>query len=143
MKIQATVFSLSTSKEKVAIKLGDKTLPQAETSTFLGIKFDTRLSWKPHKEDTKKLSGTHWGANSKNLKTIYMGAVRPTLEYGASAWATAAKTHTNDLDKVQNTGLGTVLGAMKTAPIAKWRKLLELNHFRAEDKPSFSSMQKR
>ena len=45
---QATVFSLCTSKEKVAIKLGDKTLPQVETPTFLGVKLDTRLSWKPH-----------------------------------------------------------------------------------------------
>ena len=54
VKTQATVFSLSTSKEKVAIKLGDKTLPQVETSTFLGVKLDTRLSWKPHIEDMEK-----------------------------------------------------------------------------------------
>ena len=64
----------------------------------------------------KKLSGTHWGANSKILKTVYMGAVRPSLEYGTSAWATAAKTHTNKLR--QNIGLRTILGAMKTTPIA-------------------------
>ena len=31
VKTQATVFSFSTSKEKIAIKLGDKTLPQVET----------------------------------------------------------------------------------------------------------------
>ena len=54
VKTQATVFSLSTSKEKVAIKLGDKTLPQVETPTFLGVKLDTRLSWKPHIEDMGK-----------------------------------------------------------------------------------------
>ena len=34
----------------------------------------------------KKLSGTHWGANSKILKTIYIGAVQPSLKYGANAW---------------------------------------------------------
>ena len=81
VKTQATVFSLSTSKEKVTIKLGDKTLPQVETPTFLGVKLDTRLSWEPHIQDMekkgikklavlKKLSGTHWGANSKILKTV-------------------------------------------------------------------------
>ena len=133
VKTQATVFSFSTSKEKVAIKLGDKTLPQVETPTFLGVKLGTRLSWKPHIEDMekkgikklavlKKLSGIHWGTNSKILKTVYMGAVRPSLEYGASAWATAAKTHTNKLDKVQNIGLRTILGAMKTTPIAEMEK---------------------
>ena len=68
------------------------------------------------------MSGTHWRANSKILKTVYMGAVRPSLEYGASAWATAAKTHTNKLDKVQNIGLRTILGAMKTTPIAVMEK---------------------
>ena len=52
------------------------------------------------------------------LKTVYTGTVQPTLEYGASAWATAAKTHTNKLDQVQNTGLRTTLGAMKSTSIA-------------------------
>ena len=133
VKTQTTVFSLSTSKEKVTIKLGDKILPQVETPTFLGVKLDTRLTWKPHIEDMeakgirklgllKKLSGTTWGANTKVLKTVYTGTVRPVLEYGASAWGTAAKTHTNKLDKVQNIGLRTVLGAMKTTPIATMEK---------------------
>ena len=54
VKTQATVFSLSTSKGKVTIKLGDKTLPQVETPTFLGVKLDTRLSWKPYIEDMEK-----------------------------------------------------------------------------------------
>ena len=75
---------------------------------------DSHLSpGKPHIEDMetkgikklailKILSGIHWGANSKILKTVYMGAVQPSLEYGASTWATAATTHTSKLDKVQN-----------------------------------------
>ena len=51
-----------------------------------------------------------------------MGAVRPSLGYGASTWAIAANTHTNKLDKVQNIGLRTILGAMKTTPIAEMEK---------------------
>ena len=57
-----------------------------------------------------------------DIKSVYTGAVRPTLEYGASAWATAAKTHTNNLDRVQNIGLRTILGAMKSTPIAMMEK---------------------
>ena len=49
---------------------------------------------------------------------MYTGSVRSTLGYGASAWATAAKTHTNKLDQVQNMGFRTILGAMKSTPIA-------------------------
>ena len=117
---------------KVAMKLGNKTLLQVETPTSLGVKLDTRLSWKPHTKDMetkgitklavlKKVSGTHRGASSKILKTVCMGAVRPSLEYEAHThthtWATAVKTHTNKLDNVQNIGLKTILGAMKTTPI--------------------------
>ena len=137
VKTQATVFSLSISKEIVAIKHGDKILPQVETPTFLGVKLGTQLSWKPHIEKKgikklailKKLSGTHWAANSKILKNVYIGTVRPSLEYGASAWATATKTHTNKLDKVQNIGLRTILGAMKTTPIAEMEKTAGVEPF--------------
>ena len=54
VKTQARVFSLSAAKIKVAIRLGDKTLSQVETHTFLGVKLDTRLSWKPHRGHGEK-----------------------------------------------------------------------------------------
>ena len=133
IKTQATVFSLATLKEKITLKLGDRTLPQVETSIFLRVKLDPLLSWKPQIDEMatkgirklgllKELAGTHWGENSKIIKTVYTGGVRPTLEYGASAWATAAKTHTNKLNHVQNIGLRTILGAMKSTPIAMMEK---------------------
>ena len=66
----------------------------------------------------KRLSGIHWGGGITHCTL----EVRPTLEYGASAWATAAKSHTNKLDQVQNMGLRTTLGAMKSTPIATMQK---------------------
>ena len=53
VKTQSTVFSLSTTKEQVKIKLGDIILPQAETPIFLGATLDYRLSWKPHIESMR------------------------------------------------------------------------------------------
>ena len=70
----------------------------------------------------KRLSGTEWGANSKILKTVYLTAVRPSLEYGASAWETAAMKLIKKVDKVQNISLRTILGAVKTTPIAEIEK---------------------
>ena len=72
VKTQSTVFSLSTTKEQVKIKLGDRILPQAETPIFLGATLDSRLSLKPQIKSMRKrgiqklallkrLSGTHWG----------------------------------------------------------------------------------
>ena len=51
VKTVATLFTLSTSKEKIKIKLGNTTLPQEDTPTFLGVKLDKHLTWKPHIED--------------------------------------------------------------------------------------------
>ena len=121
---------LSTVKDKVKIKAGDEYLPQVDIPTFLGVKLDPRLTWKPHLEEIeargirqlavmRKLSGTKWGANSKILKTVYTGAVRPVLEYSSSSWIAAAKSTKSRLDRVQNRGLRTILGAMKTTPVSE------------------------
>ena len=117
-KTVTSVFSLSTQKESIKVKLEEDVLPQVDTSTFLGVKLDSRLTWKPHLEEMeargrrclaimRKLSGTTWGADSKILKTVYTGTVRPVLEYASTSWCTAAKTNKAKLDKIQNAGLRT------------------------------------
>jgi hypothetical protein len=92
------------------------------------IPFDKRLTWKAHlpNAETKarkklailrKLAGTNWGAHEKILKTVYLGTVRPILEYGSSAFMTTAKTNQHRLDKIQNKALRIITGAMKLTPI--------------------------
>ena len=48
------------------------------------------------------------------------------MEYASTSWITASKTNKNKLDKVQNTGLRTILGAMKTTPITEMEKTADL-----------------
>ena len=83
-KMVSILFTLSTAKEKVSLKLNNQPVPQVETPTFLGVTLDTRLMWKPHlkaveAKDTrklaimKKLAGTTWAANSDILKEVYTG----------------------------------------------------------------------
>ena len=68
----STLFTLSTAREKVSLKLNNQPVPQVETPTFLAVTHDTRLTWKPHLEAveakttrklaiTKKPAGTTWG----------------------------------------------------------------------------------
>ena len=65
----------------------------------------------------RKLAGTNWGAHDKILKTVYLGTIRPILEYGSSAWMSTAKTNQLKLDKVQNQALRLITGALKSTPI--------------------------
>ena len=128
-KTVATCFSLSTQKETIQLTINNKAIPQEDTPTFLGIKLDKRLTWNTHIKETesratrrlavmKKLAGTDWGANSKILKQIYTGYVRPVMEYGSATWSTASKSNTHRLSTVQNTGMRIITGGLKTTPIA-------------------------
>ena len=107
---QATLFSLSTVKEKVMLNLEDMPVPQVDNPTLLGVTLDT---WKTHLEAVaarymrklvllKKLAGTTWGAHTNILRRVYTGAVRPIMEYVTTSWATASNANKSKLDKVQN-----------------------------------------
>ena len=49
----------------------------------------------------KKLSCTEWGADENVLEKLYLGRIRPVLEYGMATSSTAAKSKS-----VQNVALG-------------------------------------
>ncbi|CAG5133668.1 unnamed protein product [Candidula unifasciata] len=132
-KTVATLFSLSTKEEKFTLKFNNDAVPRSNTPTFLGVKLDSRLTWKHHILETnkkamrkqgvmKKLAGTTWGADSCILKQVYTGTVRPTLEYASSSWITAAHSNKQILDKTQNRSLRTILGAIKSTPIVEMEK---------------------
>nr|KAG5710959.1 hypothetical protein BaRGS_013693 [Batillaria attramentaria] len=127
-KTVASIFSLSTQPEQAKLQLNGKHITLDDTPTYLGVRLDRRLTWNPQAQSMeskasrrlalmKKLAGTTWGAHSNILRRVYTGAVRPILEYGSTAWATAAKTNTARLNKIQNAGLRLITGAMKSTPI--------------------------
>ena len=117
-KTVSTLFTLSTAKEKVSLRLNNQPVPQVETPTFLGVTLDTHLTWKPHLEAVK--------ANSDILKQVYTGAVRPVVEYASTIWDTALKANKIKLDRVQNMGLRIILGAMRSTPIQQMEKTTDL-----------------
>ena len=64
-----------------------------------------------------------FGDDERTLWTVYEGAVRPHLEYGAVAWSSASKSTLQSVDKVQNQALRLITGAMKTTPISAMEKV--------------------
>ena len=55
-KTNSTLFSLSTSKEQIKLQLKNEIVPQTDTPTFLGVKQDSRLTWKPQIEKMERSS---------------------------------------------------------------------------------------
>ena len=127
-KTTYTIFSLSTKEQRVSLKIGTQELAPDDNPTYLGVTFDKRLTWKPQTQKSeirgkarlalmKKLAGTTWGADAATLKKLYIGRVRPVLEYGMSAWSNAAKTNIDRVSKVQNQAARIITGAMRSTPI--------------------------
>ena len=48
------------------------------------------------------------------------------MEYASTSWITASNTNKGKLDQVKNTGLRTILGALKTTPITEMEKTADL-----------------
>ena len=133
-KTTCTVFSLSNKTQQPKLVLNGKILRHEENPNYLGVTFDRRLTWKTQVEKNrtrarqrmaimKKLAGTTWGADEKVLKKLYTGRVRPVLEYGIAAWATAAKSNFNKISRVQNQGMRIITGSLKTTPINELEKI--------------------
>ncbi|KAK7095492.1 hypothetical protein V1264_006890 [Littorina saxatilis] len=133
-KTTATLFTLSAKVQPGRLTLGDTPLKFEDQQTYLGVTYDKRMTWQHHIMNAeakarrklnimRKLAGSQWGANEKILKTVYQGTVRPHLEYGSSSWMTAAKTHLQTLEIVQNQAMRIITGAMKTTPIDKMQQV--------------------
>lgn len=136
-KTTFTVFSLSSKKQEAKLTLNGQRLTEEPTPTYLGITFDRRLTWKQQIKKCcsrakmrlaimKKLAGTDWGADQRILKKLYTGRVRPVAEYGISAWATAAKSNFDQVNRIQNQAQRIMTGAMKSTPIQKMEEITGL-----------------
>ena len=132
-KTFTTLFTLSTKVKPVKIMLNHTELQHIDSVTYLGVTylgvtFDRRQTWKPHicNAETKarrklallrKLAGTQWGAAEAVLKNVYIGTIRPHLNYGSTTCSSASKTSNHTLDKVQNQALRLITGSMRSTPI--------------------------
>ena len=95
---------------------------------FLGLVFDTKLSFLPHiralkarcmkaLDVLKVLSATEWGADSTILLQLYRALVRSKLDYGSIVYGSARKSYVKLLDPVHHQGLRLSLGVFRTSPI--------------------------
>ncbi|XP_045480951.1 uncharacterized protein LOC123685337 [Harmonia axyridis] len=109
------------------LKLFNTSLQNVNHHKFLGMIFDTKLTWREHIKQLKTdcikrlnimkvLANNHWGADEKTLLIIYRTLIRSKLDYGCILYATACNSLLNSLNTIQNTALRLASGAYITSP---------------------------
>ncbi|GBN20509.1 RNA-directed DNA polymerase from mobile element jockey, partial [Araneus ventricosus] len=104
-----------------------------QETKFLGIIFDTKLTFRSHIKHLKTkcirtlnimkvLSSSSWGADKVSLMRIYRSLVRSKLDYGVPVYDSAAKSSLKMFcpsvhDSVHHQGLRIATGAFRTTPI--------------------------
>lgn len=113
----------------VKLYLYGEPLERVEVVRYLGLWFDTKLTWRIHvkKVETKCkkvinvircLSGLDWGADRTSLMTMYYALVRSAIDYGCMVYGSASSTQLKVLDRVQSQALRLCSGALRTSPVA-------------------------
>ena len=101
-------------------------VPYADEVKFLGMIFDSKLTWAKHIGDLKLkvkkslnllkvISGFDWGADKKSLLQIYDALCRSKLDYGCQIYSSASKSNLVALNVVHNMGLRICSGAFRTS----------------------------
>ena len=127
-KSKVMFFSKKQISENKKLNLYGKNLERVNSFRFLGLIFDSRLTWREHvKRIVEKskgvlnvmrcFAGLEWGADFTSLKYIYVALIRSRIEYGSVGYGSAAKTVLSQLDVIQARTLRICLGAMTTAPV--------------------------
>ena len=121
-------FSRSRKGPPPSLTLYGTPLQYRTTGTFLGLTFDSKLTWKTHilslKEKAirrlrllKTLSHVSWGADRKTLITLHTTLILSILDYGCHIYSSASPTYLSYLDPVHTQGLRLALGAFRSSPV--------------------------
>ena len=98
-KTVATIFTLDPheARREVRLFIGDSRLRHELTPTFLGVRFDCTLPFSHHIKDIearmgrranalRAVSGKAWGANTSDLRALYLAYIRACADYAAAGW---------------------------------------------------------
>ena len=108
---------------KKPLKINGTILKMENQVKFLGMIFDSKLSWNNHIQFIEKkclarlnlmrsLSGNKWGASKTTLLTLYRMLIRPILDYGAIAYDSTSKSSKKRLDTIQYKALRICCSSM-------------------------------
>ena len=132
-KTEVTLFSQNnTDNLEPVVTVDNHVLQYNKTPKLLGVHLDEKLNFRKHIEVVSHKASRCLGVlreingiakqSTKNLIQLYIGLVRPVLEYGCLAWQTATSHDLKPLEIIQKKALALCL----KAPITSSREALEV-----------------
>lgn len=112
-KTQAIIFTNKREVPSKELKINEHRLEFKPTIKYLGIRFDSKLTWSGHANQTiDKVENRFMQLypylnrksklNLKNKKILYNQCIRPIITYGSVVWGTMAKSHLNMVETAQS-----------------------------------------
>ena len=121
LKSSHTTFTLRR-KTCPQVFLNNNPIPQVKEVKYLGLTLDSKLTWQKHifnkrKQLGLKVSSMYWLIGRKshlsleNKILLYKSILKPIWTYGIQIWGTAAKSHTDIIQRFQNKVLRMIVDA--------------------------------
>lgn len=112
-KCKPILFTRRRKTTNLKIEVNDISLNWNETVKYLGIRFDSKLTWSCHVQQTLDKLEAKFGIlspflnrrskmNFTNKILLYKQVIRPTALYGSVVWGTVALSHLRLLETSQN-----------------------------------------
>lgn len=89
-----TIFTKSAkeAKRNLTVQIGDRIIIKEENQVYLGVQLDRQLTLAKHVANlkqkatrrlriVKRLASSKWGADKANLRQMYLGYVRSTMDH--------------------------------------------------------------
>ena len=126
-KTVAIKFETRKRGEEPQLSLYNSNIQVRESTSYLGLIVDKRLSWRQHVESLrtkcipavnllKHLSHLSWGADRTTLKLLYTALVQSKLDYGAQIYGKFRANVLQRLNPIQNECLRACTGAFRSSP---------------------------
>ena len=131
-KSQVILFSKCPShkKEDIKLKMYTQVIPTITQATYLGVVFDSKLSWETQ---ISKIASKSYGRlnllraiaslslkpNPTLLAQLYNSTIRSIFEHSSICIVSAANTHIEKLQLIQNEALRVILKVPAYMPIAR------------------------
>ena len=117
-----------TNQDFIPLTLYGNDIPRKETTKFLGMILDRKLSWKPHIQTLKgeamrslnvlrTVSKINYGPDRRTLLRLYWALCKSKIDYGSQIYSSAAPTTLEELNPVQNEALRICTGAFRSSPV--------------------------